>query len=226
MLRVSGLQVFVDALLSFYGANELLGLFLFLFIEEAGVPLWFLPGDVLVMLAGSRPGRPPGSVAMILLAATAGVSIGSSLLYLVVRCGGPPLLDRYGHFLHLDTKRIATVEAWFRRYGPLAIVIGRLVPGLRTPTTLMAATFQVPYRVFAPATAVAAVLWTLLYYFSGAFLAQQSQMLVASVAANLDDVAELIVFLVLIAIAVGVVIRHRRAACQKGAVRSDATHPV
>jgi len=44
-------------------------LFLFLFIEEAGVPLWFLPGDVLVMLAGSRPGRTPGSVAMILLAA-------------------------------------------------------------------------------------------------------------------------------------------------------------
>ncbi len=146
MLRVNGLQVFVDALLSFYGANELLGLFLFLFIEEAGVPLWFLPGDVLVMLAGSRPGRTPGSVAMILLAATAGVSIGSSLLYLVVRCGGPPLLDRYGHFLHLDTKRIATVEAWFHRYGPLAIMVGRLVPGLRTPTTVMAATFQVPYR--------------------------------------------------------------------------------
>jgi membrane protein DedA with SNARE-associated domain len=94
LLRVNGLQVFVDALLSFYGANELLGLFLFLFIEEAGVPLWFLPGDVLVMLAGSRPGRTPGSVAMILLAATAGVSIGSSLLYLV----------------------------------------GRLVPGLRTPS--------------------------------------------------------------------------------------------
>ena len=88
------------------------------------------------------------------------------------------------------------------------------------------ATFQVPYRVFAPATAVAAVLWTLLYYFSGAFLGQQWQKLVASLAANLDDVAELIVFLVLIAIAVGVVIRHRRAACQKGAVRSDATHPV
>ena len=105
-------------------------------------------------------------------------------------------------------------------------MIGRLVPGLRTPTTLMAATFQVPYRVFAPATAVAAVLWTLLYYFSGAFLAQQSQMLVASVAANLDDVAELIVFLVLIAIAVGGVIRRRRAARLKGAVRSDATHPL
>src|SRR5712664_2527619 len=71
LLRVNGLQVFVDALLSFYGANELLDLFL------------------------------------------------------VVRFGGPPLLDRYGHFSHLDTKRIATVEAWFRRNGPLAIVVGR-----------------------------------------------------------------------------------------------------
>jgi membrane protein DedA with SNARE-associated domain len=168
----------------------------------------------------------PGSIAMILLAATAGVSIGSSLLYLVVRRGGPPLLDRYGHFLHLDKKRIATVEAWFHRYGPLAIVIGRLVPGLRTPTTLVAATFQVPYSVFAPATALAAVLWTLLYFFVGAFLAQQWQKLVASLAANLDDVAELIVFLLLVAIGVGVVIRHRGAARQRGTVRTDATHPV
>jgi len=73
---------------------------------------------------------------------------------------------------------------------------------------------------------VVAVLWTLLYYFSGAFLAQQWQKLVASLAANLDDVAQLIVFLVLIAIAVGGVIRNRRAAPQKGADRSDATHPV
>jgi membrane protein DedA with SNARE-associated domain len=226
LLYVNGLQAFVDALLSFYATNELLGLFLFLVIEEAGVPLWFLPGDVLVILAGSRPGRTPGSVAMIVLAATAGTFIGSSLLYLVVRRGGPPLLDRYGHFLHLDKKRIATVEAWFRRYGPLAIVVGRLVPGLRTPTTLMAATFQVPYSVFAPATALAAVLWTLLYFFAGAFLAQQWQTLVASVAANLDDIAQLIVFLLLVAIAVGVVIRHRDAARQRGAVRSDDTHPV
>src|SRR5438132_12957524 len=85
LLRVNGLQAFVDALLSFYVANELLGLFLFLVIEEAGVPLWFLPGDVLVMLAGTRPGRPPGSVVLILIAATAGVSIGSSLLYAVLR---------------------------------------------------------------------------------------------------------------------------------------------
>src|SRR5437879_8117741 len=104
LLRVNSLQVFVDALLSFYGANELLGLFLFLFIEEAGVPLWFLPGDVLVMLAGSRPDRTPGSVAMLLIAATAGVSIGSSLLYAVVRRGGPMLLDRHGHFLHLVSR--------------------------------------------------------------------------------------------------------------------------
>src|SRR5437868_6096449 len=112
LLRVNGLQVFVDALLSFYDANELLGLFLFLFIEEAGVPLWFLPGDVLVMLAGSRPGRTPGSVAMILLAATAGVSIGSSLVYAGVRWGGLVLVYWHGDLVNVGWQRIGSVEAW------------------------------------------------------------------------------------------------------------------
>jgi membrane protein DedA with SNARE-associated domain len=42
------------ALLAFYQANEALGPFLFLMVEEAGVPLWFIPGDALVMAAGAR----------------------------------------------------------------------------------------------------------------------------------------------------------------------------
>jgi membrane protein DedA with SNARE-associated domain len=98
------------------------------------------------------------SVAMIVLAATAGATIGSSLLYFVMRRGGRPLLDRHGRYLHLNEARVSRVEGWSRRYGAVAIVFGRLVPGLRTPTTAMSATFQVASRVFAPATAIAAVL--------------------------------------------------------------------
>jgi hypothetical protein len=86
------LQSIISALLSFYAANQPLALFLFLLVEEAGAPLWCLPGDVLIMQAGSQPGRTPMSVAMIVLAATAGATIGSSLLYFVVRRGGRPLV--------------------------------------------------------------------------------------------------------------------------------------
>src|SRR6202022_4098084 len=102
-------------------------------------------------------------------------------------------LDRYGHFLHLNEQRITTLEGWLRRYGPLAIVAGRLIPGLRTPTTVMAGLFEVPYWIFAPSTALAALLWTLLYFFAGSLLASQWQSLLALIAVDADDIAELAV---------------------------------
>jgi membrane protein DedA with SNARE-associated domain len=196
--------------LALYSANEALGLFLFLMVEEAGVPLWFIPGDALVMAAGARPGNTPATVVLILVAATAGASIGSTALYTMVRRGGRPALDRYGHFLHLNEKRITTLEGWLHRHGPLAIVAGRLIPGLRAPTTVMAGLFEVPYWVFAPSTAFAALLWTLLYFFAGSLLASQWQSLVALVAGEADDIAEVAVFVILIAIIVGALVRRRR----------------
>jgi membrane protein DedA with SNARE-associated domain len=208
---VSSLSAIVSALLAFYSANEALGLFLFLVVEEAGLPVWFLPGDALVMAAGARPGNTPATVLLILLAVTAGVSVGSTALYATVRRGGRPVLDRYGHFLHLNEKRITTLEGWLHRYGPLAIVAGRLIPGLRTPTTVMAGLFNVPYWIFAPSTALAAVLWALLYFFAGSLLASEWQNLVALVTGNADDVAQVAVLVILLAIVIGALVRRRRS---------------
>jgi membrane protein DedA with SNARE-associated domain len=119
-------------------------------------------------------------------------------------------LDRFGHLLHLNAQRITTVEGWLRRYGPLAIVAGRLIPGLRTPTTVMAGLFEVPYWIFAPSTALAALLWALLYFFAGALLASQWQNLVALVVGNADDVAQIAVLVVLLAIVASTLIKRRR----------------
>jgi membrane protein DedA with SNARE-associated domain len=207
---MNALYAVFSALLAFYSANEALGLFLFLMIEEAGLPLWFLPGDALVIAAGAQPGRTPGSAALILLSAAVGVSLGSTVLYAIARRGGRPLLDRYGRFLHLNAGRVTTVEGWFQRYGALAIVAGRLIPGFRTPTTVLAGLLAVPYRVFAPATAVAAVLWAALYFFAGAVLQSTWRNAVATLTVDLDDAAEIVVLLLLLAVAAGTVVRRVR----------------
>jgi membrane protein DedA with SNARE-associated domain len=210
MNLLSSLQALVTALLAFYSTNEPLGLFLFLIVEEAGVPLWFIPGDALVMAAGARPGNTPAMVVLILLATTAGATLGSTALYALVRRGGRPVLARYGRFLHLNEQRIGTVEGWLQRYGPLAIVAGRLIPGLRTPTTVMAGLFEVPYWIFAPSTALAALLWALLYFFAGAFLASQWQSLVTLVTTEADDIAQVAVLVVVLAVIIGALVKRRR----------------
>jgi membrane protein DedA with SNARE-associated domain len=205
---MSSISSVVNGLVAFYFNNQVLGLFLFLTVEEAGLPLWFLPGDTLLIAAGARSSHTLADTVPILLAAALGVSLGSSVLYVIARRGGRPLLDRYAAFLHLNPSRIDTVEGWFHRYGAVAIVVGRLIPGFRTPTTALAGLLAVPYSVFAPATAVAALLWAALYFFAGAVLEATWRQAVATLAGELDDVAEVAVLLLLLAIGAGAV--HRR----------------
>jgi membrane protein DedA with SNARE-associated domain len=208
---MSSFSAAISALVVFYAEHEALGLFLFLTVEEAGVPLWFLPGDTLVMAAGAQSGRTPGSTLLILLAATLGACLGSSVLYAIARRGGRPLLDQYGPAMHLNAHRVTTVEGWLRRYGALAIVVGRLIPGFRTPTTVLSGLLAVPYYVFAPATAVAAVLWAALYFFAGALLADTWRRAFATLAGDLDAVAAIAVVLVLLAVGTNAILRRRRA---------------
>jgi len=69
----------------------------------------------------------------------------------------------------------------------------------------------VPYSVFAPATAVAAVLWAALYFFAGALLEATLRNSLATLAGELDDIAGIAVFLIVLAVAIGAIHRRRSA---------------
>jgi membrane protein DedA with SNARE-associated domain len=138
-------------------------IFLVLLLEEAGIPLP-LPGDVVIVLAGARvhQGQLPLAVALLLLESA--TLLGSSVLYWLARRGGRPLLYRYGEVLHLGPDRLAKAERFLRAHGWLAIMGGRLVPGLRILITVVAGAFAVPYRVFAPALALGASVYLLVLF--------------------------------------------------------------
>ncbi len=182
---MSALTALGSAILALMTAHQYPGLFFLLLLEEAGVPLP-LPGDTLIVFVGvrSRSGQANAALAILLVAAAA--TLGSSALYWLARRGGRPALARYGRFLHLHEERVDRMEARFRRWGPWAIVLGRLIPGLRTPTSVMAGLFGVPYRVFAPCTAFSALLWTLFYFYLGALFEPQWRAMVTVITGDVD----------------------------------------
>jgi membrane-associated protein len=143
-------------------------LFFVLLIEESGVPLP-LPGDLLMMLAGVRVSQGRMHLAVALVIMETATLVGSTLLYLLARRGGRPVLFRYGKFLHLELEKLERAEDFLRRHGWLAIVAGRIIPGLRIPTTLAAGVFAVPYRVFLPALALGASIYVLFFFLVGYF---------------------------------------------------------
>src|SRR4030095_1272193 len=80
--------------------------------------------------------------------------LGSSISVWLSRRGGRPLLLRYGRYFQLDAEKLARSEAFLQRRGFIAVVIGRLTPGLRVATTVAAGAFGVPYRQFLPASLI------------------------------------------------------------------------
>lgn len=159
--------------LSHAGVNLYIGLFILLVIEEAGVP-FPLPGYAVMMYLGFRAheGRIEGPP--VLATAIVAVTIGSCLLYVVAHAAGRPLLTRLGRFGRSQASRIDTIERWFEQRGILVVVAGRLVPNLRNPTTLTAGFLRLPAHVFVPGTALAAIVWSVGYFYLGMMLGPPS----------------------------------------------------
>ena len=158
-----------DALLTFADHHIYGALFLLLFLEEGGIPLP-APGDTIILLAGAQIDRGQASIPIVVLLVVMATLLGSSVLYWISRLGGMPVVLRLCQVLHIREERLDKPGAWIRRHRGIAIVFGRLTPGLRTITTIAAGVFQVNYTAFLAYTALSATIWALLYIILGAFV--------------------------------------------------------
>jgi len=154
--------------------------FALLYIEESGIPLP-VPGDVYVAYLGKLNASSFSSLVLAWLGIIAVVVGGSTNLYLVSRRWGPALLRHpvVRDVLGLDEDRLERVRRWSRRWGALAIIFGRHVPGFRIPVTVLAATSGVPYRIFAPSVAISTAAWAAIGLWLGATFGQSLGNLVA-----------------------------------------------
>src|SRR5216110_2563235 len=143
----------------FMRQNAFLPGFALLYVEESGVPLP-APGDVFVMYVGTRV--PHNYLAWFLawIGLILAVLGGASNLYSVsTRWGRRMATSHFAEYIHLSHERLERAEYWFKRYGVLAIIFGRHIPGFRIPITVACGVFRVPYRVFAPSVAVSTAIW-------------------------------------------------------------------
>jgi membrane protein DedA with SNARE-associated domain len=131
-----------------------------LYIEESGIPLP-VPGDVYVTFLGHVASSRTLHLFASWIAIITVVTAGASNLYLISRrWGGRMVTHPRAHWVHLDPAGIARAERWFKRWGVLAMIFGRHIPGCRVPLTVVAGTLQFPYRLFAPSVAVSTAIWS------------------------------------------------------------------
>jgi len=143
-------------ILRHFGAPGSLAL---LYIEESGVPLP-VPGDVYVIYLGHLAAGYWPRLLGYWLAIIGIVVAGSTNLYWISRRWGVKLIEHpLARVVHLEPARLEKAQAWFDRWGVLAVIFGRHIPGFRVPLTVVAGTLKFPYRLFVPSVAVSTAIW-------------------------------------------------------------------
>ncbi|HTE87238.1 MAG TPA: DedA family protein [Dehalococcoidia bacterium] len=137
-------------------------------IESAAIPL---PSEIIMPLAGWFLVRSGGLPLWWLLVAAVlgalGNTIGSWITYWIGAAGGRPLLERYGRYVLITNRDLDQSDRWFASYGGLAVLIGRLVPVVRTFISLPAGVALMDLRSFTLLTAGGSFLWSLMLASAG-----------------------------------------------------------
>src|ERR1700743_480813 len=106
-----------------------LAVFILMVAESACIPV---PSELIMPLGGAlAAGAVAGhqlSLTLVIVAGVAGNVVGSYVAWGRGRWGGQPPLGRGGGRLWLSDHPLDVANRWFARYGPRAVLIGRLLP--------------------------------------------------------------------------------------------------
>jgi membrane protein DedA with SNARE-associated domain len=151
-----------------------LGLALLVALETIIPPI---PSEVILPLAGFLAGQGHFSVVGLILSATAGSLIGALAFYWLGRALGEArirsFLRRYGRWVLLDETDLETSRDWFKRRGAWAVVVGRLVPAVRSYVSLPAGVARMPLGLFVLLTALGSGAWNALLIAAGWLLGER-----------------------------------------------------
>ena len=207
------LTAFVWYLLDNYDDQAI---FLLVFIEEMGIPLP-VPGDLAMLVAGYRVSRGQMNLFWVLFLLESATLLGASILYWIGSRGGRPLIYRYGRYIHVDRAKLDRAEAFLQHRGVIALVLGRLVPGLRIVTTLVAGVLGVPYLKFLIATAVGSFPYVLIFVLLGLWVGPHA----LEAMAGPEFSIRLLVTLLLFAVVTGLLIKFYREAARRELPRAQ-----
>jgi membrane protein DedA with SNARE-associated domain len=93
------------------------------------------------------------------LAGTIGYVIGSILGWAIGLYGGRPLLERHGRWFHLNEEKLARAEQWFERYDDATVLVGRMIPLVRSFVSIPAGVMEVPLWRYTVLTTLGTIPW-------------------------------------------------------------------
>jgi membrane protein DedA with SNARE-associated domain len=158
---------FIVATISAAGYLGIVGL---MAIESACIPL---PSEVIMPFSGYLASVGRFDLFVVATAGAVGCNVGSTVAYAVGRYGGRPLVERWGSYFLISRRDLAAADRFFARYGGIAVLVGRLLPVIRTFIALPAGVARLPQLKFQAYTFIGSWPWCFALAFIGYRLGQQ-----------------------------------------------------
>src|ERR1700722_14731732 len=98
-------------------------------IQSACIPI---PSEVIMPLAGYALAHSQLDLIILATVASFASNLGSIPAYWAGARGGRPMVERYGSYVLLSRHDLDRVDHFFDRFGSLAVLLGRMLPIIRT----------------------------------------------------------------------------------------------
>lgn len=105
------------------------GIALLMAIESACIPL---PSELIMPFAGYLVSTGRFDLFLAATAGAIGCNLGSIVAYEVGKRGGRPMAERWGRYVLIGPGELDTADRFFARWGSMAVLIGRLLPVIRS----------------------------------------------------------------------------------------------
>jgi membrane protein DedA with SNARE-associated domain len=164
-------------------------------LEELGIPMPFLPGDFLLVLAGVAVATSHLNPAVVATAAYLSAILGAVVGREIFERLGATALPKLARFPHASD-RVRSLSAKLRKSGSTAVFSGRITPGLRVVTTQVSGLVALPRRTFVAGLLPAVAVYEGVFLGLGAWLGPAARSTIE------HHAVQLIVLFVLIAVSV------------------------
>ena len=105
------------------------GIVLLMGIESACIPL---PSEIIMPFSGYLVSTGRFDLIAVATAGAIGCNLGSIPAYFAGQYGGRAFVQRWGKWVLIDVHELDKAERFFQRFGSLAVLIGRLLPVIRS----------------------------------------------------------------------------------------------
>jgi membrane protein DedA with SNARE-associated domain len=151
----------------------LFGIGLLMFLENIFPPI---PSELIMPLAGYLAAKGEVNVFSVIAAGSVGAVMGILPWYVLGRAVNQKQIEaiasRHGRWLTLSPHDIEVARGRFRRHGKMSVLLGRLIPTIRTLISIPAGLARMPFWQFAFYSALGSIMWTTILATAGFGLGQ------------------------------------------------------